>query len=466
MMIRFLVSLLVPLLLSGGGSHAHSHHNKLSRHLVLEDLSMVIIMAEAEQTQGPFAEQEDDYVWTTNDLTAAGRAGAPGLTEDRLSVVNGAPLQLVMTVYDVSNPNTVGGIEMEGVEIFLWHTDAAGVYSAVDDPQQPTEFQLASKQVWCRGVQVTNTTGQVTFHTILPGWYPGRALHYHLRLRLPGQTVFAATSQLYVSDDDLNMLQTLEPYSFNTQSTTVLQRDGIYGRLDPIVQDQLTLKLEGSADTGFTSALRLGLVPSEVSPNQGDGSGGASDADGNGAAGENVVLNVANANADTVEPSPMPTVRQTSNPTMMPTGTPIIMPTPPPTMAPTALPMSSLPLPTILPTITTTTITTTTTTEPPSSFSPAPRPVPAPVLVVEGPEGTFFFDVGSMNHTNSSSTVNSTNNNNSTTNNNSTELDVEVQKDAATSTTEKDALSSSSWRPYGSSVVQFMMLFLVSTLLL
>lgn len=233
----------------------HAHAN-ISRHLLLEDTSMVVLLSDTQQTPGPFAEEDDDYVRVTNDLTQAGVAGSPGLTEDRATVTEGVPLTITISVYDVATPSV--GVELPNVEVFLWHTDAKGVYSAVDDERNG---EITAGQVWCRGIQLTNQQGQATFKTVLPGWYPGRAVHYHLRLRYPGATNFAATSQLYINDDDLAQYRTVEPYSFNPAPITPLYNDGIFVRLgNPTIQQLLTLKMEGSVDTGYSASVSVGLV--------------------------------------------------------------------------------------------------------------------------------------------------------------------------------------------------------------
>ncbi|CAB9518259.1 protocatechuate 3,4-dioxygenase [Seminavis robusta] len=299
---------------------SHGGSDKLARHLVIEDLSMVVVMADAEQTPGPFAEQDDDYVWTTNDLTAAGRAGAPGIgDQDRATVVNGIPMDMTVNVYNISDPTT-GGTFMENIQVFLWHTDAAGVYSAADS--EGTEGQ-----VWCRGVQITDDRGQVRFRTILPGWYTGRAIHYHLRLRFMGATPFAATTQFYISDDDLEQYQTAEQYT-NTQPVTPLAEDGIFNRLDAAVQDLLTLSMDGSVDTGFTTSISVGLLPAAYSQFQGDGAGSQNTRpDGDGPAGEGVELTFETTGPTTTtistttdEPTPVVTTEPTATPvTMEPT---------------------------------------------------------------------------------------------------------------------------------------------------
>ena len=239
-----------------------SAHSNISRHLLLEDLSMVVLMADAVQTPGPFAEQDNDYVTDTNDLRLAGTDGSPGIAGgDRLSVTNGTPLTLAIRVYDVSDPS-FGGVELPNVEVFLWHTDAVGIYSAVGEGRQ--ELENTAGQIWCRGIQSTNSEGVATFETILPGWYPGRAIHYHVRLRFPGETQFAATSQFYVGDADLAQYQSEPPYSQNPYPITPRNRDGIFARLNnPIIQEMLTLTLDGSVESGFSSTMNVGVVPPE-----------------------------------------------------------------------------------------------------------------------------------------------------------------------------------------------------------
>lgn len=254
------VSVFLSLLVSQVLAHSHiSRH----RHLVIDDLSMVVIMADADMTQGPFAEQDSDYVNST-DLTEAGRAGfSPGVEEDRLTVVDGVPLEFTITVYDVADNTT--GIEYENVEVFIWHCDAAGVYSAIE-PGLAQGIEGLDDQYWLRGKQVTGADGKVTFRTILPGWYGNRALHYHVRLRFAGEMQFAATTQLFIADSDLALYENIPLYSdTNPGNFTPLATDALYSALDPVLAEALTLNLEGTVEAGFSASINLGLVPGSVS---------------------------------------------------------------------------------------------------------------------------------------------------------------------------------------------------------
>jgi protocatechuate 3,4-dioxygenase beta subunit len=56
--------------------------------------------------------------------------------------------------------------------------DATGRYSDVRDPGYDTEGQL-----FLRGYQTANVSGEARFVTICPGWFPGRAVHIHFKVR-------------------------------------------------------------------------------------------------------------------------------------------------------------------------------------------------------------------------------------------------------------------------------------------
>lgn len=223
---------------------------------------MVVILADAITTEGPFDEEESDYIESSDMLSAAVELG-------RDSVLEGVPLTLIVNIFNISDGNT--GYELEDVEVFLWHCDALGIYSAVDSPQQTENTE---GQKWLRGKQTTDTDGSVTFNTILPGWYGGRAVHYHIRMRLPGETTYIATTQFFVADDDLAMYENEFPYTEGTMFQTPLATDNIYSGVSPAAAELLTLKLEGSLVEGYTASVNLGLQGMEESVQVSNGPGG------------------------------------------------------------------------------------------------------------------------------------------------------------------------------------------------
>ena len=68
-----------------------------------------------------------------------------------------------------------------GALVDLWHADDAGEYDNVG-------YRL-------RGHQFTKEDGRYSFETIVPGLYPGRTRHFHLKFQAPNEPVL--TTQFY-----------------------------------------------------------------------------------------------------------------------------------------------------------------------------------------------------------------------------------------------------------------------------
>ena len=94
----------------------------------------------------------------------------------------------------------------------IWHCDTAGVYSDV------AANNTVGKK-FLRGYQTTNTAGQVNFTTIYPGWYSGRAIHIHVRVRTyNGTTVLGNyVTQFFFDDTITDTVFQSAPY--NTRNT-------------------------------------------------------------------------------------------------------------------------------------------------------------------------------------------------------------------------------------------------------
>ena len=82
---------------------------------------------------------------------------------------------LTLTVKVVNTSAACAAIPNANVEI--WHVDSAGNYS---------QYGTQTAQTFLRGIQTTNSNGEVTFTTIYPGWYQGRATHIHLEVTING----------------------------------------------------------------------------------------------------------------------------------------------------------------------------------------------------------------------------------------------------------------------------------------
>src|SRR5947199_223313 len=90
-----------------------------------------------------------------------------------------------MLSYPLSNAAAGGCAPLAGALIDIWHCDAIGIYSdeSAYNPGGGTGTVVTTGQKFLRGYQVTDDSGQVKFLTIYPGWYSGRTIHIHVRVR-------------------------------------------------------------------------------------------------------------------------------------------------------------------------------------------------------------------------------------------------------------------------------------------
>ena len=140
---------------------------------------------------------------------------------------------------------------LPGAMVDLWHCDAAGVYSDVSGAGGST---VGKK--FLRGYQLTDTEGLARFTTIYPGWYPGRAVHIHFKVRAAaaGGLAHEFTSQLFFDDALSDRVYAQPPYAARGQGRVRNARDGIYRQAGA----QLTLVV-APASPGYVASFDLAL---------------------------------------------------------------------------------------------------------------------------------------------------------------------------------------------------------------
>jgi protocatechuate 3,4-dioxygenase beta subunit len=129
----------------------------------------------------------------------------------------------------------------------VWHCDAQGVYSGVTDRSFTT-----TGENWLRGYQITNDQGTAAFATIYPGWYPGRTVHIHFKVRTNPDSAqgYEFTSQLFFDDALSDQVLAQPPYNVSG-ARTLNSQDGIY--------DDLLLLNVTPAGGGYAATFDLGL---------------------------------------------------------------------------------------------------------------------------------------------------------------------------------------------------------------
>lgn len=160
----------------------------------------------------------------------------------------GTPLALTLLI---SRLGTGDCQPLPGAQVDIWHCDGLGVYSDVQDPGFNTIGQK-----FLRGYQVTDARGEARFVTVYPGWYAGRTVHIHFKIRtaLVAQRSFEFTSQLYFDDGLTDRVHADPPYAAKGQRTARNQHDRIFRHGG----DQLMLAPTIVAD-GYAAAFAIGL---------------------------------------------------------------------------------------------------------------------------------------------------------------------------------------------------------------
>ena len=120
----------------------------------------------------------------------------------------GTPLRLQLRVWRIDG---AGCRPLPGATVDVWHADAAGVYSDALDING--QFDTRGRK-FLRGYQTTDAGRGASFLTVYPGWYAGRAVHLHLKVRVKtagGPVAF--TTQLYFPDEVTDEVHAQAPYS-------------------------------------------------------------------------------------------------------------------------------------------------------------------------------------------------------------------------------------------------------------
>ncbi len=187
-----------------------------------------------QQTEGPYFVDEK---LNRSDLRSDPGTGA---------IKMGAPLRLVFQVSQVSSSTCT---PLSNATVDIWHCDAEGVYSDVADRRGNT-----TGQKFLRGYQTTDANGRAEFVTLYPGWYPGRTVHIHFKIRTTTQPSYEFTSQLYFDDAITDQVQAQAPYAARGQRSERNVQDGIFQQGG----EQLLLQL-AEVETGYEGRFEIGL---------------------------------------------------------------------------------------------------------------------------------------------------------------------------------------------------------------
>ena len=94
-------------------------------------------------------------------------------------------------------------VPLTGAWVDIWHCNAVGIYSDESsyNPGGGAGVVTTTGQRFLRGYQITHANREVKFTTIYPGWYMGRTIHIHVRIRTWSNSSDTSTLSDYVHAD-------------------------------------------------------------------------------------------------------------------------------------------------------------------------------------------------------------------------------------------------------------------------
>ena len=162
----------------------------------------------------------------------------------------GTPLQVALQVVEAGTCRPI-----QDALVDIWHADVIGVYSGYTRQGERGEVD-ASGETFLRGSQITAANGLVQFESIYPGWYPGRAVHIHFKVRFANQT--AVTSQLYFPEEVTDRAYAAALYNQRGRGRTTNATDGL---LRGAPEYHNLLAAVAAAGAGYRASLTIGIAP-------------------------------------------------------------------------------------------------------------------------------------------------------------------------------------------------------------
>lgn len=219
-----------------------------------DDSSCTVINSE---TEGPYPADgtNSNSSGTVNVLTQSGvvRNDIRSSFGSGSATAAGVPLSLTLKLGNT----TASCANLEGYAIYVWHCDRDGDYSLYSSG-------LTSEN-YLRGVQVTDSNGQVTFTTIFPGCYSGRWPHIHFEIYKSLSTATVGSNDVKTSQLALPASACIQVYgvasgysaSVSNFASISLASDNVFG--DDSAAHQIP-SVTGDVTNGFVATLNVGIA--------------------------------------------------------------------------------------------------------------------------------------------------------------------------------------------------------------
>jgi len=208
-----------------------------------------------EETGGPYPADgtNSNASGVVNVLTQSGvvRSDIRGSFNGATGTAAGIPLTIKLQIVNVNGSCAT----LEGFAVYLWHCDRDGNYSLYSSG--------VTTQNYLRGVQVSDSSGNVSFTSIYPGCYSGRVPHVHFEVYRTLSAATSASTRLKTSQFAFPDAASNAVYATTGYSASVRNMAQISLATDNVFSDGYSLQLAsitGNVTDGYVATLTVGVA--------------------------------------------------------------------------------------------------------------------------------------------------------------------------------------------------------------
>lgn len=208
-----------------------------------------------EETGGPYPGDgtNSNASGVVNVLTQSGvvRSDIRSSFNGATGVAAGVPLTIKLQIVN-SNGSCAS---LDGFAVYLWHCDRDGNYSLYSNG--------VTTQNYLRGVQATDSGGNVAFTSIFPACYSGRVPHVHFEVYRSLAAATSATNRLKTSQFTFPVATANAVYATTGYSASVRNMAAISLATDNVFSDGYSLQMAtmtGNVTDGYVATLVVGVA--------------------------------------------------------------------------------------------------------------------------------------------------------------------------------------------------------------
>lgn len=208
-----------------------------------------------EETGGPYPADgtNSNASGVVNVLTQSGvvRSDIRSSFNGATGTAAGVPLTIKLQIVNVNGSCAT----LEGFAVYLWHCDRDGNYSLYSSG--------VTTQNYLRGVQVSDSSGNVSFTSIYPGCYSGRVPHVHFEVYRTLTAATSASNRLKTSQFAFPDAASNAVYATTGYSASVRNMAQISLATDNVFSDGATLQtvtITGNVTDGYVATLTVGVA--------------------------------------------------------------------------------------------------------------------------------------------------------------------------------------------------------------